>query len=93
MKFFIAAFFAVIAVFICVQGYHLFVQHDEYRQRTAELQKQAADVAKENEALAKDIQFYQNPVNATKELQSKINYRKPDEQMIILVPPTDNATH
>ena len=86
MRFFLVLFLTVIVAFITVQGYRLFVQQAQYAQEAELLQQQAERISAENAALMNDVEFYQNPTNAAKELQSKINYKKPDEQLIILVP-------
>lgn len=86
MKFFLVLFLIVIVVFIGAQCYRLFVQQVDYVAQGDELKVQIDKIAVENAALQRDVEFYQNPTNAAKELQSKINYKKPDEQMIILVP-------
>jgi len=86
MKFFLVLFLTVIVVFIGAQCYRLFVQQADYVTQAQQLKEQTDKIAAENAALQSDIEFYQNPANAAKELQSKINYKKPDEQMIILVP-------
>ncbi len=91
MRYFLALFLLIITVFIGAQSYRLLVQRADYTKHTQELEGQAHEISAENTALAKDIQFYQNPANATKELQSKVNYRKPDEQIIILVPADDTT--
>lgn len=87
MKFFVAVFFIVLVVFFGFQGYRLFVQRNDYLQKTAAINAQADALASENAGINDDIRFYRDPRNATKELQSKLNYREPQEQMIILVPP------
>ncbi len=86
MRFFLALFLTVIVVFLGIQGYRLFKQQKEFAERAATLEQEQSGLASENAKLNQDIQFYQNSENATKELQSKANYRKPDEKMIILVP-------
>jgi hypothetical protein len=40
----------------------------------------------ENKKFENDIQYFQNDLNLTKELQSKAGYRKPDEKMFMLLP-------
>ena len=86
MRFFIALFLAVLVFFLGAQCYRLIKQRSDYAQQAAALKKQNDELSTENAQLSRDIQFYQNPTNATKELQSKVNYKKPDEQLIILVP-------
>jgi hypothetical protein len=87
MRFFVALFLAVISIFTAVQVYRLFVQNREAEIQVSKLKDEAIDLTDENVKLSKDILYFQNPVNATKELQSKSNYHQPDEKMIILVPP------
>jgi hypothetical protein len=87
MKFFIALFLLVVAIFIGIQGYRLFAQSGDLQESADALVQQANVLSAENTSIRQDIRFYQNPDNGTKELQSKANYKKPGEQMLILVPP------
>lgn len=86
MRFFIALFLVVIIFFVGVQVYRLFVQSKEADSQYLNLKDETSRLAEENVKLSKDILYYQNPINATKELQSKSNYHEPSEKMIILVP-------
>lgn len=86
MKFFVALFLTALVAFLGVQAYKLLSQRAQYQNRAAALEAEAEQLRLENDDLSGDIEFYQNTENATKELQSKVNYHKPDEQMLILVP-------
>jgi cell division protein FtsB len=86
MRFFVALFLVALVAFLGIQAYKLISQRSQYDEREASLRKEAETLRAENSELSGDIQFYQNTENATKELQSKVNYHKPDEQMLILVP-------
>ena len=86
MRFFLTLFLVVVLVFIGVQAYHLYSQQSELRTQQAGLEAQASALAIENRKFSGDIDYFKNDANITKELQSKFNYRKPDEKMIILVP-------
>ena len=88
MRFFIVLFLAVVVALLGIQSYKLIRQRADYTNQSATLTEERDALSSENSGLSRDIQFYQNPTNATKELQSKVNYKKPDEQLIILVPPS-----
>ncbi len=98
MRFFLALFLAALVLLIGIQGYRLFTQAQDLTDQGAALRQDVTTISTENATIARDIRFYQNPINATKELQSKSNYHKPGEQMLILVPaesgqPAENTTH
>ncbi len=86
MRFFIALFLVAMVAFLGIQAFKLASQRVQYQERGDSLKKEAEILRAENSEIAEDIQFYQNTDNATKELQSKVNYHKPDEKMLILVP-------
>lgn len=86
MKFFVVLFLTVIVAFIVMQGYRLAIQQVGYLEEAQELKEKTDAISVENAKLVSDVEFYQNAANAAKELQSKVNYKKPGEQMIILVP-------
>ena len=86
MRFFLALLVAGLLVFIGVQAYRLYGQQEDLRSQQSQLEAQANALAIENRKFSGDIDYLKDDANVTKELQSKFNYRKPDEKMIILVP-------
>jgi len=86
MRFFIALFLLLVAGFIGVQAYNLYFQEIELLAKKGDLDAQASALILENSVFGKDIEYFKNDVNLTKELQTKVNYRKPDEKMFMLLP-------
>ncbi len=86
MKFFIALFMAFVVVFLGFQIYRLHGQREDLALRKAELDGQASMIAIENQKFMQDINYFKDDRNMTKELQSKFNYRRPDEKMYLLAP-------
>lgn len=60
-----------------------------YRELQSQLEKARADFGR----LESDFNYYLNPVNLEKELRSRFNYRKPGENLIIIVPKTGSSTN
>lgn len=52
------------------------------------VEAEANTLEAENERLKGEINYFSNKDNLEKELRSRFNYRKPDEKLIIVVPPT-----
>ena len=88
MKFFLALFLAFIVVFLGIQIYRLYGQQGDLATEHDQLTAQASAIAAENQKFSGDINYFKDDQNLTKELQSKFNYRKPDEKMYLLSPAT-----
>jgi hypothetical protein len=86
MRFFIALFLLIVMIFIGIQSYKLYQQEADLSIKKSELDAQASALIVENKKFENDIQYFQNDLNLTKELQSKAGYRKPDEKMFMLLP-------
>lgn len=86
MRFFIVLFLVALLVFLGVQAYRQQSEQTALIERAAELDAQAAALLLENKKFADDIQYLADDRNAAKELQSKFNYRRPDEAMFMLTP-------
>lgn len=86
MKFFIALFMGFIVVFLGIQIFRLYSQQEDLALRRDQLDAQASAIAIENQKFTGDINYFKDDHNMTKELQSKFNYRKPDEKMYMLTP-------
>jgi hypothetical protein len=91
MRFFLTLFLAVVLVFFGVQVYRLHVQKQDLLVRDTELSGEASIIAIENRRFAGDIEYLKNDRNLTKELQSKFNYRKPEEKMFMLAPAKEDG--
>lgn len=86
MRFFIALFLLVLLVFFGVQAYRQHSDTQALLEREQELDAQASALRVENATFADDIEYVADDRNAAKELQSRFNYRRPDEKMYMLSP-------
>lgn len=77
---------------IAALGWHFFNLYKQYsslRDFFEKLNLEATALKIENQNLDSDIKYFSNPENLEKELKSKTNYKKPDEKMIIIIPPKE----
>ena len=86
MRFFLALLLLAIFLFLGVQAYRLFAQQGELAESVTALDAEAQDLVAQNRQLTSDLEYVQNDHNLTKELQSKFNYRKPEEKLFMLAP-------
>lgn len=74
-------------------GYQLYVLYYQKTELDNDLLKSGLEMASltdENDRLRSDIDYFQNEENLARELQSRFNYAKPGERMIIVVPKKEN---
>ena len=72
-----------------VLGYQLVQLLRQYQDARKEYRDTAAQLGKivtENDALQSDAEYYKNPENLAKELKSKSEYKRPGEELMIIVP-------
>jgi len=86
MRFFIVLFLIVILLFLGIQAYRLQDKKADLLGQIGKLDERADALITENKKFNDNLEYIGGTANAAKELQSKFNYRKPDEQMFILVP-------
>ena len=68
-----------------VQVFLVFKNERGLKSDLAQMQEKSDALAKENDDLQKQIDYYSRPENLEKELKSKFNYKNPGEQMMIIV--------
>ena len=88
-------------VFICAlllligavsyQLYQFEAQKSVVTGKFRELKAKADELGRENQKIKEDIGYYSNEANLEKEARSQLNYRNPDEKMIIVVPEKGTA--
>lgn len=86
MKFFGALFLIAILGVVVVQVYDLNVQRHELQAKIAAESAQASALAAENDKLARDLEFYKNDTNLSKEARARLNVHAPGEKQVNLVP-------
>ena len=79
----------LLTIFIASMGYQVYefyIQKKDIEKQYLELQAKAKAVETDNQKIGKDIEYYSNEANLEKQARSDLNYRLPDEKMIIVVP-------
>ena len=77
----------LLVVLVGVQIYQLYKHNAELQSKVAKADTQIDSLKQDNEKLTADLQYYSNPENLTKEIKGLFNYKKPGEQLFIVVPP------
>lgn len=70
-------------------GFQLYRLYGQKAQLAAELKEKIASVnelASENKELQANIEYFSEPENLAKDLKSKLDYKRPGEKLIIIVP-------
>lgn len=86
MKFFLALFLFTIFVFVGYQAYSLYIEQYELAAKLEKASAERAALEAENNEATQDIAYYENEHNAAKESVSQFNYRRPEEELYILIP-------
>ncbi len=68
------------------QLYQLYNQQMILKSKVGKLEDQTASLAKENTETKENLDYYQNPENLAKEFKSKFDYKRPGEELYIIVP-------
>lgn len=83
------AIIIVLFIFISLilyQNIRFFYEWRDVETQHASLQNQLEIIKKENTNIAEDLNYFQNPENLEKEVRAQLNYKKPREKVIIVVP-------
>lgn len=86
MRFVIPLIIVLVLVAASYQLYQLYGQYSSLKTRFEKLDKETAVLVNENEEIKAGLDYYKIPENLVKELKSKFDYKRPDEQMYIIVP-------
>lgn len=78
--------FCAVLVFLWVQLYSMMRETARLRAETEELSRQQEALVRENTEIERQEGYYTHSENVEKFLRSRFNYKKPGEQMIIVVP-------
>ncbi len=85
----------VLSLFLIVIGAQAFSfvrQEWQLGSQLADVQANLAKAQAQEVSLQDEAQYLSNPANLEKELRARFNYKKPGEQMIIIVPAGPNTT-
>lgn len=87
MKKAVGATLILVSAVLIYQFYQLFSYNVELEAIFAKLNQKFNSFKEENLKLQADLEYFQEPENLAKELRSRLNYKKPGEKLIIVVPP------
>jgi cell division protein FtsB len=81
-------FFVLGAILLVVltQIYLITKEREELKAELSGLSSRLEALNEENGFLMSEINYFSNPENLEKELRSKLNYKSPGEEMMIIVP-------
>lgn len=86
MRLIISLIIIIVLAVSVYQLYQLYSQRVSLKSRFHKLDNETAALVKENAEIKENLEYYQNPENLAKELKSKFDYKRPGEDMYIIVP-------
>jgi len=92
MKFWKATIFIVIIVLLVFGIYSLKKERKIYDVERDNLQKKFDGLKLEQENLNENINYFGNQENLLKEARTQFNLKKPDENLVIIVPSLNNPS-
>jgi len=93
MKIAAIVFLSLAIIFLGVKIISFWGQERSLNAQLDAIQAQLAKTQTQGAYLQQDVQYLANPANLEKELRSRFNYKKPGENMVIIVPnETSTAT-
>lgn len=81
----------LIIVILGMQIFSLRKGNISARSKYEESRQELFRARNDSEKLKADLNFFANPANLEKELRARFNYRKPDENLIIIVPESSSG--
>lgn len=84
----------VLSFFLVIIGWQVlsFIREESrLGSQLADVQANLAKAKVQEASLQEENQYLSNPLNLEKELRARFNYKKPGEQMIIIVPPASSS--
>jgi len=94
-KIFNSKIFLIIILVIFLFAVYFLVKisfrRNQVDQKIAELEKQAEKIKKENAAIEKLIEYLEDPVFKEREARLKLGLQKPDEKVVVIIPPDENS--
>lgn len=85
----------VLSLFLIVIGVQVFSfvgQEWTLGSQLADVQANLTKAQAQETSLQEEVQYLSNPANLEKELRARFNYKKPGEQMIIIVPSASSTS-
>jgi cell division protein FtsL len=86
MKVFIIIILCIALAGVLIQLYFILKERNQLKTNLDDLNSRLYALTEENANLQSEIEYFSYPENLEKELKSKFNYKKPGEEMMIIVP-------
>lgn len=86
MKIIIVSILIIILVVFMIQIFLISKERNQLREEFGNLAGKADNLAKENDKIKSEIEYYSNSENLEKEFRAKFNYKKIGEKMMIIAP-------
>lgn len=86
MKKAIAVILAMVIIYLAVQIYLIVKERNQLKERLANMGGRLESLAKENNKIQSEIDYFSRWENLEKELRAQFNYKRPDEKMMIITP-------
>ena len=84
----------VLSIFLVIIGWQVvsFIREEgRLGSQLADVQANLTKAQAQEAGLQEESQYLSNPLNLEKELRARFNYKKPGEQMIIIVPSASSS--
>ena len=81
------------AIIMSVVSYHVYNANAvrmELSHKFGAIKSSVDELMRDNKKLEEDIYYFKDPNNLLKEARARLNYRAPNEKMIIVVPPQND---
>ena len=86
MRFVITFILVVFISLISYQNIRFYFEWREVRLSYKILEEKLQSVEEGNKKLAEDLNYFQNAANLEKEARAQLNYKRPGEKLIVVVP-------
>ena len=86
MRVFIIIILGIVLSAVLVQSYFFIKERNSLKANLDKLNSRLQALLKENADLGSEIEYFSHPENLEKELKARFNYKKPGEEMMIVVP-------
>lgn len=86
MRLFIISLLLIFIGLISYQNVRFYMEWREVRLEHESLQEKLGAIREENKNMEENLNYFQNSENLEKEARAQLNYKKPGEKVIIVIP-------
>lgn len=90
MRLFIISLLLIFIGLISYQNVRFYMDWREVRLEYESLQGKLEALREENKSMEDNLNYFQNSENLEKEVRAQLNYKKPGEKVIIVIPKQNN---